>query len=218
MLGIVKYNYLYLHCHYLITQTKSNKMKTTVKQFEGLTEGQEKAIALKLHLGEEFFVIDGKIYEGTEDEAREQYSEQEQDENGYLPSDERFEPTFDEYCNDNFIEVEEYDTNDYNNDYLILTDEEADDKWEEELQNYIDECITPEIDKIAEGQSNLSYYIKFDEEMWKRDAKMDGRGHCLGRYDGNENEETVNGTTYYIYRQNKQPFAPVATLQRFFNN
>jgi len=30
----------------------------------------------------------------------------------------------------------------------------------------------------------------------------DGRGHFMSSYDGNENEETVNGITYYIYRIN----------------
>lgn len=167
-----------------------------------LTEGQEKALALMQHNGDNFFILGDKVYEGTEDEAREQYNDQEPDENGYLPSDERFEPTFEEFCEDTLTEVEEYDTDDYNNDYLVLTDAEADDKWDEELDNYIDECITPEIDKIAEGHGNLSYYINFDEEMWKRDAKMDGRGHSLSRYDGHEHEEVVNGITYYIYRQN----------------
>jgi len=42
----------------------------------------------------------------------------------------------------------------------------------------------------------------FDEDAWKYDAKMDGRGHSLASYDGNENEETVNDETYYIYRIN----------------
>jgi len=30
----------------------------------------------------------------------------------------------------------------------------------------------------------------------------DGRGHFMSSYDGNENEEEVNGTTFYIYRIN----------------
>ena len=104
------------------------------------------------------------------------------------------------WCAENLTEVEEHDSDDYNNDYLVLTDEEADEKWEELLDSYIEECITPEIDNIEIG--HLSSYITFDEEMWKRDARMDGRGHSLNSYDGNEDEETVNGTTYYIYRIN----------------
>jgi hypothetical protein len=30
----------------------------------------------------------------------------------------------------------------------------------------------------------------------------DGRAHFINTYDGNEDEETVNGETYYIYRMN----------------
>lgn len=31
---------------------------------------------------------------------------------------------------------------------------------------------------------------------------MDGRGHIISSYDGTEYDETVEGTTYYIYRVN----------------
>lgn len=82
-------------------------------------------------------------------------------------------------------------------DYDVLTDEEADDKWDEELDNYIDECIMPEFDRHLPNM-----YCYFDDEAWKRDARYDGRGHSLSRYDGEENEEEVDGVIYYIYRQN----------------
>jgi hypothetical protein len=68
--------------------------------------------------------------------------------------------------------------------YAVGTDEEADEAWEQSLDSYIEDCITPEIEKIQIG--SLSNYITFDEEMWKRDAKMDGRGHALASYDGYE--------------------------------
>jgi hypothetical protein len=76
----------------------------------------------------------------------------------------------------------------------VLDDSEADDRWEESLDNYLQECIYPEL------TGNLQNY--FDDEKWKRDARYDGRGHSLSSYDGCENEEEVNGTTYYIYRTN----------------
>ena len=38
----------------------------------------------------------------------------------------------------------------------------------------------------------------FDREAWKRDARMDGRGHCLGSYDGGEYEVG----DYLVYRIN----------------
>ena len=78
--------------------------------------------------------------------------------------------------------------------YLVLTDEEADEKWDEDLDNYIDECILHELPD--------AYRFYFDDEKWKADARLDGRGHSLSTYDGEENEQDVNGTTYYIYRTN----------------
>lgn len=78
--------------------------------------------------------------------------------------------------------------------YLVLTDEEADDAWEESLDNYLEECIYPEL------PDNMINY--FDDEKWKNDAKFDGRGHSLNYYDGSEEVEEVKGETYYIYRQN----------------
>jgi len=84
--------------------------------------------------------------------------------------------------------------------YAVATDEEADAAWDQSLDSYIEECINPEIDKLEVG--NLSAYIKFDEEKWKRDARMDGRGHSLASYDGGEDEETIDGETYFIFRIN----------------
>ena len=82
----------------------------------------------------------------------------------------------------------------YNEEYEVLTDSEADDRWDDELNNYIDECILPEL------PDHLQNY--FDEEEWKRDARFDGRGHAISRYDGREEEIKINGTWYFIYRQN----------------
>ena len=93
------------------------------------------------------------------------------------------------------IKVSEYDESllEVNNEeYAVLTDEEANHEWEENLNNYIEDCL--------EIPENLRPY--FDEDKWKDDAKMDGRGHSLNHYDGTEEEETVNGTTYFIYRRN----------------
>jgi hypothetical protein len=39
---------------------------------------------------------------------------------------------------------------------MVLTDDEADEKWEESLDNYIEECIQPEIDKL-DSLGNLQY-------------------------------------------------------------
>jgi hypothetical protein len=87
--------------------------------------------------------------------------------------------------------------------YTVYTDDEADKAWDEELDNYVEECLMPEI-----KDETLKRYFDFDR--WKEDAQNDGRGHSLSRYDGCENEQIIKvceGTdnetkeTYYIYRQ-----------------
>jgi hypothetical protein len=155
-----------------------------------------KAAALRQFHGEDFFILfdeegNPTAYEGTEEEAKEQFNDSLIEEPLNRHEDEYTE--FFEWCKDNLTEVDEYDE-DANNNYLVLTNEEADDKWEESLDNYLEECIYPEL------QGNLKNY--FDDEKWKDDARMDGRGHSLSSYDGNENEETVEGETFYIYRIN----------------
>lgn len=102
--------------------------------------------------------------------------------------------------------------------YLVLTDDEADEK----VYEYITENVW------AFTPSFLSSYTGFDEEVFKvlqencnedaNDAirsliqdfdefvgdavRTDGRGHFLATYDFNEYDVTVNDTTYYIYRVN----------------
>lgn len=77
-------------------------------------------------------------------------------------------------------------------DYLIGDDSAMDEEWDKDLDNYIDECILPEV-----AEMHRKY---FDRDAWKEDAKVDGRGHSLNRYDGSEDEQEFNGETFYIYR------------------
>jgi hypothetical protein len=146
---------------------------------EVLNEYDEKIIALAQFLGLNLEIdFDAEDYETDEEKAKaiEEAKEELKQELDVIV--EGYNNTFDYYG-------EEYE---------VLTDDEADDRWEEELQMYIDECILPEIPEFCQRY--------FDEEAWKRDARFDGRGHSIARYDGCENEEEVNGTWYYIYRQN----------------
>jgi hypothetical protein len=78
-------------------------------------------------------------------------------------------------------------------DYMAGTDEEMDELWDESLDNYLEECVLPELPEMARKY--------FDNEAWKRDARHDGRGHCLNSYDGTEEEQKINNTWYYAYRQ-----------------
>lgn len=78
-------------------------------------------------------------------------------------------------------------------DYLFGTDGEMDKLWDDELDNYLEDCIYPEL------SGNLAQY--FDDEAWKSDARMDGRAHSLNRYDGGEISYSHHGTEYFAYRQ-----------------
>jgi hypothetical protein len=85
--------------------------------------------------------------------------------------------------NDNRVTVQ-------GNDYLAGNDDEMNEEWDINLENYIDDCL--------EIPENMERY--FDREAWKEDAKQDGRGHSLNSYDGGEEEEKINGTYYYAYK------------------
>ena len=106
-------------------------------------------------------------------------------------------------CKKSEIEQSSYDENIFeyeSEEYLVVTDEEAYELWEQYLDNYLEECVYPEL------PDNMINY--FDDEAWKRDARYDGRGHSLNRYDGTEEEITLRDKyddvieTYYIYRVN----------------
>lgn len=77
--------------------------------------------------------------------------------------------------------------------YRVLSDDEADQEWDQALESYLDDCLLCELPDIAKQY--------FDREAWKRDARFDGRAHCLARYDGNEYEAQVDGEWFYIYRE-----------------
>lgn len=71
--------------------------------------------------------------------------------------------------------------------YMVLDDDEANSMWEDQLNSYLDDgCV-----EGADGKY-------FDREAWKKDARRDGRGHCLNGYDGTE----IEHRGLYIYRTN----------------
>lgn len=77
--------------------------------------------------------------------------------------------------------------------YLVVDDHRADELWDEDLDNYLDDCVLHELPEMAQRY--------FDREAWKRDARIDGRAHSLAS-DGDELFEDVGETTWYIYRCN----------------
>lgn len=76
-------------------------------------------------------------------------------------------------------------------DWLVLTDEEAD----ERCRQYAEDALE---DVLYNVDKSLRYY--FDEDRYIEDYLESGRGSILAWHDGREYEETVNGTTYYLYR------------------
>jgi len=149
-------------------------------QLFSIADFDPKAVALALHLNQDLTEKDGFLFTmhtpDDEEEAAEWVETHRDEIQGYEDS-----ARADTYFN-------------WKNEYLILTDSEADDAQDAQLENYIDELILPEIPD--------AYRSYFDNEAWKEDAKQDGRGHSLSSYDGHEHEETVNGETFYIYRTN----------------
>ena len=78
---------------------------------------------------------------------------------------------------------------------LILTDDEAESAYEEELDNYFNEVVLPEIPE--------QYQLYIDYEKWYHDARIDGsRGDSLASYDGCEERHKIeydDGEEEYIY-------------------
>ena len=175
-----------------------------------------KALALMQYNGEDFFILNDTAYEGTKEDAETAYNDEQHEMNDNTKID------FETWCQENLTEVEPYDEDSYNNDYFVLTDEEADEKAKEYILDSLwafnasfiayhtdlDEEVIQAIHDNGKCESNndtIHNLIKKlgDLDDFVSDAiSADGRGHFLSSYDGNENEETVNGTTFYIYRQN----------------
>ncbi|WP_298845621.1 hypothetical protein [uncultured Clostridium sp.] len=146
-----------------------------------------KNLALANHLGIEAFEFQGDYYTGASQLEIDEMNINEAEE--FIENEAQLlEDTITESSYDDSVFESEGGT------YLVCSNEEANDLWEESLESYIDDCILPEIPE--------SYRNYFDNESWKNDAKQDGRGHSLSGYDGEETEVSVNGETYYIYRTN----------------
>ena len=127
-------------------------------------------------------------------------------------------------CKTSAIDKSSYGDNAFNygsKEYLVLTDREAD----KLAKDYILDFLWAFQGSFIQAHSNLSDNAikalgKAQAELCEdandlvkgviknlnrfvQDAiSSDGRGHFLSGYDGEENEEQVNGKTFYIYRTN----------------
>lgn len=173
----------------------------------------EKSLALMQHLSLPYFCVNGVYFQGDEVDAKNESQQ------WFGKMDKPFNnDDFEEWCNENCLLVEE-DHTDIDDDYSVYTDEEAD----EQAKEYIEEAAWAFNADFIIDHSSLPYeareMIKFfqrekcegandtilalidDFDEFVSDAiSADGRGHFLSSYDGCENEEKINGTWYYIYR------------------
>ncbi len=151
-----------------------------------MTNEQINSIILAYDLGQDYFVWQMSEADKTmhEDQRLEAFlSEQTFDEDA-----ERVFALM-EHTGDNWDEAE----SDFDSDtYKILTDDEADTLLDKRLEQYIDDCVLCNIDDV--------YHQYFNRDEWKSDNNGD-RGTWLNYSDGSEHEETINETTYYIYKQ-----------------
>jgi len=157
-----------------------------------------KQLAFMQHEGESFFIVNNKAYIGEEDSAKESYD----------AANEDYE-SFNDFCSNECDEVEEFN----NDDYLVLTDEEANEKVKEYIEGslwafnadfIIGECGLDfsGVDSLRKMQQDscedANDFIRSlidkctDIDSFVESAvRADGRGHFLSSYDGEENEETV---------------------------
>lgn len=108
--------------------------------------------------------------------------------------------------------------------YIVLTDDEADERAKECIKDTLWAFNAEFIVSHAKAGLNNDSFIKSlrtmqddqcescneviealieDMDHFINDAiSADGRGHFMSSYDGEENESTINGETFYIYRTN----------------
>ena len=102
-----------------------------------------------------------------------------------------------EDANDNIENDGDYVYTYYNNEYNVFTDSEA----ENAMETWAEVLIEDELYDIEKQYPHVTRYINTKEMLDDYINDFD-RGQALSSYNGVENEETVLGTDYYIYRTN----------------
>lgn len=105
-------------------------------------------------------------------------------------------------------------------DWLVLTDEEAEEKAKEYILDSLWAFNASFLSKVTGFDASIFEAIKANDRCDDNNAAIlqligdnvetlvddaigcDGRGHFMNTYDGEEYEIAVNGTYYYIYRTN----------------
>lgn len=95
---------------------------------------------------------------------------------------------------ENGIYYDEAETLIHDEEYYVLTDEEADEKAELEGQYLLE-------DALSQVPNHLHQY--FDSDQYLKDQVSNDRGQMLNTFNGSEDSITLdNGSVYYIYRRN----------------
>jgi len=94
---------------------------------------------------------------------------------------------------------DEYTCTEERGTWKVLTDDEADEAFKDQIDSLIDEQV---FDEIPE-----QYHKYFDRDRYIQDQLQaaqseGGRGPTIASYDGDENEEKIDGEWYFIYRIN----------------
>jgi len=162
---------------------------------EEVSTDMMKSLALMQHNGEEYFMVGGRFFEGELEEEHEGMSA--------------------DQISELYSEVQEWVDDGI---YMVLTDDEADEKAEEYI---LDSAWAFNADFICrhaglpyEASEMISSYTKekcedandvvlamIDIDHFVQDTiRSDGRGHFISYYDGEEHEENVFDEWFYIYR------------------
>ena len=99
-------------------------------------------------------------------------------------------------------------------------EDNKDDLIDEAVQSIIDEYDSPlEWAKFEFGKEFLEHLKKEGELEYDYKgiaeycSEMDGRGNSLSPWDGRENEEDIDGTTFYIYQQDDCDYSKKAEIE-----
>lgn len=174
----------------------------------------EKSLALMQHLELPYFQVNGVYFQGDEVDAKNESQQ------WFEKMDKPFNnDDFEEWCNENCLLVEE-DYTEIDDDYLVYTDEEADEKaeiyisetvWAFNAEFIVDhsklpyeavEMVQAFQKKYEDANKTILALINDFDEFVSDAISADGRGHFMNSYDGHEHEVNIDGTYYYVYRMN----------------
>ena len=185
------------------------------------TDKQKKAIARALVEEAEFFIYDGVAYVGNQGDEEQAFGGWIKERTGKRGGVTENPQEWREWLSDTCIELSDYKEDDY----LVCTDEEADEKAKEYIEDtlwafnpwFLAEWSGVDHEVFEAIQSNERYEGNNDAilrligdnlgDLVHDAIATDGRGHFLSSYDGEEHEVNLSPYTgeneyFYVYRLN----------------